>query len=68
LNVVNKKRGTGNWADEDPVPIYYRLQMKLQEEIEGGRWALGERIPAERKIAEDHGVSLGTAKKVSRAE
>jgi len=34
--------------------------MELLKGIENGRWAPGEAIPPERKIAEDFGVSLGT--------
>lgn len=34
--------------------------MELLQGIENGRWAPGEAIPPERKIAEDCGVSLGT--------
>lgn len=45
---------------EAPLPAYYRLQMELLRGIENGRWAPGEAIPPERKIAEDFGVSLGT--------
>lgn len=45
---------------EAPLPAYYKLQMELLRGIENGRWAPGEAIPPERRIAEDFGVSLGT--------
>ncbi|MGD9123665.1 MAG: GntR family transcriptional regulator [Desulfarculaceae bacterium] len=45
---------------EAPLPTYYKLQMELLKGIENCRWAPGEAIPPERKIAEDYGVSLGT--------
>ncbi|MCB2225439.1 MAG: GntR family transcriptional regulator [Desulfarculaceae bacterium] len=45
---------------EAPLPAYYKLQMELLAGIEDGRWAPGEAIPPERKIAESFGVSLGT--------
>jgi GntR family transcriptional regulator len=45
---------------EAPIPAYYKLQMELLQGIENGRWAPGEAIPPERRIAEDFEVSLGT--------
>lgn len=48
---------------EAPVPIYYRLQMELMAGIENGRWAPGEAIPPERRIAADYRVSPGTVKR-----
>ena len=53
-NKSHQRRG------EAPLPAYYKLQMELLQDIENGRWAPGEAIPPERRIAEDCGVSLGT--------
>lgn len=50
-------------SDGDPIPIYFKLQRMLQEEIENGRWAPGQIIPAERALAEEHQLSVGTVKK-----
>jgi GntR family transcriptional regulator len=50
-------------SDGDPTPVYYKLQMMLQEEIENGRWSPGQIIPPERTIAEKHRLSVGTVKK-----
>ena len=47
-------------ADRTPIPAYYKLQMELLHGIEGGRWVPEGAIPAERKLAESYGVSLGT--------
>ena len=45
---------------EAPLPRYYKLQMDLLKGIEEGKWALGEAIPSEKKMARDFGVSQGT--------
>ena len=46
-----------------PLPVYYRLQVNIRNEIESGRWKPGEIIPTERILAETHKVSIGTVKK-----
>jgi len=62
--VVNKPSFiTKTQSDGDPIPIYFKLQRMLQEEIENGRWAPGQIIPAERALAEEHQLSVGTVKK-----
>ena len=50
-------------SEDDPTPVYFKLQMMLQEEIENGRWAPGQNIPPERSLAESHNLSVGTVKK-----
>ncbi len=50
-------------ADQDPTPVYFKLQMQLRKEIENGRWAPGQCIPPERILAESHKISIGTVKK-----
>lgn len=57
-DVRNQRKG--GKTGEAPVPIYYKLQMDLLNGIEEGKWAPGEAIPPERRIAEEFGVSLGT--------
>jgi GntR family transcriptional regulator len=47
----------------DPTPVYYKLQTEIQKKIENGRWAPGQRILAERTLAENYKVSIGTVKK-----
>jgi len=47
----------------NPEPAYYRLQKQIQNDIETGRLPPGERIQAERLLAENHRVSVGTVTK-----
>jgi GntR family transcriptional regulator len=54
---------TRNSVDENSIPIYFKLQTLLKEEIENGRWEPGQSIPTERTLAETHKVSIGTVKK-----
>ncbi|MBW1697712.1 MAG: GntR family transcriptional regulator [Deltaproteobacteria bacterium] len=49
--------------EKAPIPVYYRLQRTIQEDIETGRWKPGECIPSEKALAEQHHVSIGTVKK-----
>ena len=44
-------------------PIYLRLANRILKEIEAGIWRPGDRLPAETKLAELEGVSLGTVQK-----
>lgn len=41
-------------------PIYIRIHNSIKESIEEGKWKVGERIPAERELAEKFGVSRMT--------
>ena len=47
----------------DPNPLYYKVQLELKRMTESGKWAPGDVIPPEKKIAEEQGVSLGTVRK-----
>lgn len=47
----------------DPIPIYYKLQQELKQQIESGYWAPGEPIPSSRTIAQSYNVSMGTVRK-----
>jgi GntR family transcriptional regulator len=58
---MNRARGRG--GNRNLVPIYYRLQNDLRENIENGKWIPGKAIPPAQKIANDYGISLGTAHK-----
>ncbi|KRK79141.1 GntR family transcriptional regulator [Companilactobacillus nodensis] len=42
------------------VPVYIQIHNRIKKEIESGKWAVGERIPSERKLAEDFDVSRMT--------
>ena len=43
----------------DLTPIYYRLQTKIQEQIEKGQWNPGECIPPERSLVKIYKVTMG---------
>ncbi|WP_099974325.1 MULTISPECIES: GntR family transcriptional regulator [Lactobacillaceae] len=42
------------------VPIYIQIHNQIKEQIEKGKWDVGERIPSERQLADDFGVSRMT--------
>lgn len=56
------KRTVGT-RKNDPTPIYYRLQNILRSQIENGLLKPGEKIPTERELSDEYGVSIGTVKK-----
>lgn len=41
-------------------PVYIQIHNQLREQIEGGKWQVGEKIPAERELATTFGVSRMT--------
>lgn len=51
--------------DRRPValPLHRQLRALILERIEAGDWAPGTYLPAETKLAEDYGVSVGTLRK-----
>lgn len=46
-----------------PMPVYYEVQQALRHEIESGQLEPGMTVPPERRLAEIHGVSVGTVRK-----
>ena len=52
---------------EGGVPKYLRLRNAMAEAIAKGRWKKGARLPAEEKLVEATGLSLGTVQKALRA-
>ena len=50
-------------AGADGVPLYEKLKDLIRADIAAGRLTPGSRIPAERELAETHGVSRITVKK-----
>ena len=46
-----------------PAPLYRELERSMREALASGEWKPGEAIPAERRLAERHGVSIGTVRK-----
>ena len=61
IKTINRRRGKGR--NGNLVPIYYRLQNDLREHIESGKWVPGKAISPAKKIADNYGISLGTAHK-----
>lgn len=52
---------------DDGRPRYLRLRNALAARISEGAWKAGERIPAEERLVEATGLSLGTVQKALRA-
>ncbi|HET9340495.1 MAG TPA: GntR family transcriptional regulator, partial [Casimicrobiaceae bacterium] len=46
-----------------PAPLYRELERKMRDALASGEWKPGEAIPAERRLAERYGVSIGTVRK-----
>jgi len=45
------------------APLYRELERKMRDSLESGDWKPGDAIPAERRLAERYGVSIGTVRK-----
>jgi GntR family transcriptional regulator len=45
------------------MPLYQELERRMREALAVGEWKPGEAIPAERRLAERFGVSIGTVRK-----
>ena len=44
------------------TPLYIQIKDKLQRQIEAGTFAVGDRLPSERELAEEYKVSRMTAR------
>jgi GntR family transcriptional regulator of arabinose operon len=44
----------------NPIPLYYQIKNDIFNDIESGKYAAGERLPAERLLAEKYGVTRMT--------
>lgn len=42
---------------KQPIPLYYQLKTLLLEEILGGRYGPGNRLPTEHELCEQYGIS-----------
>jgi GntR family transcriptional regulator len=60
---MNRPRRQAKLKSRTPIPVYYRLQELVREEIETGKLQPGSMIPTERQLVESYGVSIGTVKK-----
>lgn len=45
------------------APLYQEVKHKLMESLRDGEWKAGEMIPAEKRLCERFGVSVGTLRK-----
>src|SRR4051812_19451778 len=45
------------------LPLYREVKHKLMESLREGEWKPGETIPAEKRLCERYGVSVGTLRK-----
>jgi len=45
------------------APLYRELERRMRDALESGDWKPGDAIPAERRLAERYGVSIGTVRK-----
>ncbi len=45
------------------TPLYREVKRQLMEALTGGEWKPGAAIPAERRLAERYGISIGTVRR-----
>ena len=45
------------------APLYREVKRQMMTALAGGEWRPGEAIPAERRLAERYGISIGTVRK-----
>ena len=50
-------------SNDDPTPVYHKLEKAIQEQIENGHLVVSDRIPPEKEIANLNNVSLATVRK-----
>lgn len=50
----------------EPGYVYEAMARQLAQRIESGEWAPNTPLPSERRLAEEYGVSLGTARHATR--
>lgn len=48
---------------DSPIPLYKQLYRQLRTEIEQGGYEVGTRLPSERQLAANHGISRLTARR-----
>ena len=44
------------------TPLYKEIKRQMMEALTGGEWKPGEAIPAERRLSERYGISIGTVR------
>jgi len=53
---------SGNNRGKDPVPFYKQLKDKIMDDIESGKVKPGDKLPSERELADQYGISRMTAR------
>lgn len=48
--------------DEESVPFYKQLKNKIMDDIESGKLTHGDKLPSERELADQYGISRMTAR------
>jgi GntR family transcriptional regulator len=51
---------------QQPVPLYYQLELHLRDAIESGRFGSGEQLPPEKELSRLFGVSRVTVREALR--
>jgi GntR family transcriptional regulator len=46
-----------------PIPFYHQVYLDLRSMIDDGQWAPGHRVPPERELAKQYGVSVITVRR-----
>jgi GntR family transcriptional regulator len=46
-----------------PIPFYHQVYLDLRSLLDGGEWAPGRRVPPERELARQYGVSVITVRR-----
>jgi GntR family transcriptional regulator len=55
-------QGLNNLGKDAPIPLYYQIKSRLLEAIEAGHLNPGDRVPSERELTTQFGVSRMTAR------
>jgi GntR family transcriptional regulator len=55
-----------NVSKPAPVPLYYQIMSRLLEMIDTGQLKAGDRVPSERELTEQYGVSRMTVRQALR--
>ena len=45
-----------------PVPLYFKVMMRIRDDILSGTWGYGHRLPGEIELARQLGVSVITVR------
>jgi DNA-binding FadR family transcriptional regulator len=62
MTVIGKVKAKAGSAEHAEDRLYQQLARKLFDQIASGRYAIGDRLPAERELAVEHNVSRPTVR------